>query len=146
MVSDINEAATRRAANEFGATIVSPDIIYEVDADFFAPCAMGAVLNDHTIPRLKSKVVGGAANNQPLDLEHAERLRERGILYAPDYVINAAGMIRVTSELDGFDQSWVDSRVLGIRAALLEILEASGHQGVSTELASRTIAEQRLSE
>lgn len=146
VVSDINQQKTRRAANELGAAIASPNSIYDVDADIFAPCAMGAVLNDETIPRLKAKVVGGAANNQLLRLEHASRLQERGILYAPDYVINAAGMIRVTSERDGFDQGWVDLRISNISDTLLDVFEKADRKGVSTEAASRMIAEERLAQ
>lgn len=143
-VSDVNSEATDRAEKDLGASVVSPDAIYEVEADVFAPCAMGAILNDETIPKLKAKIVGGAANNQLLSLEHAECLRNRGILYAPDYVINAAGMIRVTSERDGFDQSWVDRKISNISNTLLEVFEAADRQDVSTEAASRMIAEDRL--
>lgn len=144
VVSDINRDATNRAEEELGAEVVLPEDIYGVEADIFAPCAMGAILNDETIPRLKAKVVGGAANNQLLGLEHAGSLRDRGILYAPDYVINAAGMIRVTSEKDGFEQSWVDGKVSEIANTLLEVFEEADKRDVSTEAASRIIAEQRL--
>lgn len=144
VVCDIHQSATSRAETELGAKVVSPDAIYDVEADVFAPCAMGAILNDETIPRLKAKVVGGAANNQLLGLEHADRLQHRGILYAPDYVINAAGMMRVASEKDGFDQDWVDMKISNISGTLLEIFVEASRRNVSTEAASRIIAEERM--
>lgn len=100
VVTDINEEAVARAVKAYGATAVKPDEIYEVDADIFAPCALGGILNDDTIPKLKFKVVCGSANNQLLDIKrHGEMLHERGILYAPDYIVNAGGVINVADEL-----------------------------------------------
>lgn len=144
VVSDINQDTTARAEQELGAKVLEPAQIYDVEADVFAPCAMGAILNDETIPRLKAKVVAGAANNQLLGLVHADRLRDQGILYAPDYLINAAGMIRVASEKDGFNQDWVNRKVAEISDTLLEVFEEADRRSVSTEAASRIIAEERL--
>src|SRR5690606_28744299 len=95
LVADIDEPRVRRAVEEFGATPVPPEGIYDVEADVFAPCALGATINDDTIPRLKARVVAGAANNVLAEPRHGKILHDKGILYAPDYVINAGGLISV---------------------------------------------------
>ena len=100
VVTDIYEDARRQAA-EMGAEVVGADEIYDVDSDIFSPCALGGVLNSDTIPRLRCAVVAGGANNQLLSDEHGSELHRRGILYAPDFVINAGGIITVASEIGG---------------------------------------------
>jgi len=104
VVTDINEEALKRAETDFGATVVKPDEIYAVDCDIFAPCALGAIINDKTIPMLKAQIVAGAANNQLAEDRHGDVLEERGILYAPDFVINAGGVINVADELEGYNR------------------------------------------
>src|SRR5699024_6435691 len=89
IVTDINEDAVKRAVDTFGAKAVGPDEIYSVDCDIYAPCALGATINDEPIPQLKAKVVAGSANNQLKTTEHGDMLHEMGIVYAPDYVINS---------------------------------------------------------
>ena len=115
IVADVNQKNLERARTELGAEIVAPSEIYDVECDFYSPNALGATLNDQTIPRLKCKVVAGAANNQLEDENiHAAQLKERGILYAPDYVINAGGIINVSLfELEGHvdDATGVDDVV-----------------------------------
>lgn len=143
-VCDADPSRARRAAERFGAEAVDPEAIYDADVDIFAPCALGAVVDEGTVGRLKAKVVAGAANNQLAHPTDADRLSARGILYAPDYVINAGGLIRVASERDGFDQDWVDRKVAAIGGTLLEIFDGAKKAQVSTEAASRTLAEQRL--
>lgn len=99
-VTDINQAALDKAATQLNATIVGLDEIYDQDVDVYAPCALGASINDYTISRLKAKIVAGCANNQLAEKRHDQALVDNGILYAPDYVINAGGIINVSFEED----------------------------------------------
>lgn len=99
IVTDINKESVARAVESFGATAVDPDEIYGVECDIYAPCALGAVINDQTINKIKAKVIAGAANNQLKDPVHGDQIHEKGIIYAPDYVINAGGVINVADEL-----------------------------------------------
>src|ERR1700757_2294540 len=99
IVTDIDPERVKRVTNEFGARSVASEDIYSVQADVFAPCALGAIVNDKTIPQLKVEIVAGAANNQLLEERHGDELEKRGILYAPDYEANAGGVINVYREL-----------------------------------------------
>lgn len=147
-VTDISEE--RRAEFEVlpGVEVVAPDDIYDIECDFFVPCAMGGVLHDETIPRLKCKVVSGAANNQLLEDRHGQMLTDRGILYAPDYVINAGGIINVSVELeaDGYDERKAVAKIENIYDALKEIFATSRREGITPSLAADRVAEQRLGE
>jgi leucine dehydrogenase len=96
-VCDMSVESAQRCADELGATIIDPSIIYQAECDIFAPCALGAILNDQTIPQLQAKIIAGSANNQLAQAEHSKALMERGILYVPDYVINAGGLIDVVA-------------------------------------------------
>src|SRR5699024_2226591 len=100
IVTDINEAQVERAGKDFGAKAVGPDEIYDVDCDIYAPCALGGTINDDTIVRLKAKVVEGSANNQLEASRYGDMLHEKGIIYAPDYVINSGGVINVADDLE----------------------------------------------
>src|SRR5215212_10819377 len=102
IVTDIDADRVKRVATEFGARPVGADEIYSVAAEIFAPCALGAIINDRTLPQLKCEIVAGAANNQLLEERHGDELESRNILYAPDYVANAGGVINVYSELAGW--------------------------------------------
>jgi len=144
VVSDVDEARVAKAVSTFAARAVDPDEIYAVEADIFAPCAMGAVLNDTSVGHLRCEIVGGAANNQLAREEHGEQLRVRGILYAPDFVINAGGMIRVASERDGYDEDLVKRGVEGIGRTLHAIFERAEADGVSTQKAALRLAQARL--
>jgi len=149
VVCDVNQANLDRAVAELGATVVEPDAIYDVDCDIYAPCALGATLNDDTIPRLKCKVVAGAANNQLLDENvHAQQLLDRGILYTPDYVLNAGGIINVSIEFDegGFDEARASKKIDNIHEALVEIFATAKAQGITTHAAAQQIAETNLKE
>src|SRR3954462_13646093 len=106
VVTDIDQERVKQVVNEFGAKAVGIDDIYGVQADIFAPCALGGIINDKTIPLLKVEIVSGAANNVLLEERHGKALEEKGILYAPDYVANAGGVINVYSELAG----WTSAR------------------------------------
>lgn len=120
-ITDIDGERARRVAESVGATPVAPDAIFDLDVDVFAPCALGAVLNDATIARLACPVVAGAANNQLAEERHGQALSDRGILYAPDYVINAGGVIDVHYERAGFDHERVIRHVERIADTLAEI-------------------------
>ena len=143
-VTDIDDDKTRRVADELGAEVVEPEEIYDVDADVFAPCALGAVLNDETIPRLRVDIVAGAANNQLQSREHDDLLQERGILYAPDYVINAGGLINVYSELAGWSLERSKRKAGEIYKVLLQIFDLAESEGVTSAEAADRLAERRL--
>ncbi|MEQ8762829.1 MAG: Glu/Leu/Phe/Val dehydrogenase dimerization domain-containing protein [Planctomycetota bacterium] len=148
IVTDIGEKRVREVVESLGVESVSPTEIYDVDCDIFAPCALGAVINDETIPRLKCRIVAGAANNQLLAPEHGDRLLEKGILYAPDYVINAGGIINVSVELleGGYHEDVALAKIRNIHDALLEIFQMSREQRISTDRAALQVAQQRLAE
>ncbi len=145
VVADIDESRVAKAVATFGALKADPNAIHAAKADIFAPCAMGAGLTTETIPSLGCEIVGGAANNQLSHDELGELLRRNGILYAPDFVINAGGMIRVASERDGFDQDLVDRRVQRIGTTLSAIFEQADMEQTSTHAAALGIAQERLS-
>lgn len=144
VVADIDTASVERARAEFGAQVVSVDAIYDVEADIYAPCALGATLNTMTLPRLKAKIVAGAANNQLATADIGEQLRQRGILYAPDFVINAGGIIKVCYEYLNKPQADVDAHVRQISATLGEIFERSAREGLSTSVEADRVAEARF--
>jgi leucine dehydrogenase len=144
IVSDVDARRARRCVDEFGATAVGPDEIYGVRADVFAPCALGAVLNDRTIAQLQVEIVAGAANNQLQEEGHGEVLERRGVLYAPDYVINAGGVISGSASLFGESEERLAARVDGIYDTLRMIYEHAAGEGVPTALAADRLAEQRL--
>ena len=146
-VADIDPERVARVTEEFGAKAVAADDIYAVDADIFAPCALGAVVNDDTIDLLQVDIVAGAANNQlargPI---HGPALHERGILYAPDYVINAGGLINVYGELNDWtaDRSkWKAGEIYG---TLLRIFELARTDGIPPHVAANKVAEARILE
>ena len=149
VVADINKANVERAVKELGAAVVEPDDIYDLECDIYAPCALGATLNDETIPRLKCKIVAGAANNQ-LDDEsrHADMLKEHGLIYAPDYVINAGGIINVSLELEpgGYNEAAAVARIRNIHEALQSIFETARERGISTHAAAQEVAQRNLAE
>lgn len=147
VVADVNEENVRRAVSELGATRTEPDAIFDVDCDVFSPCALGGVLNGGTIPRLRCAVVAGAANNQLLDEDRdSERLRDRGILHAPDYVVNAGGIVNVACELlpGGYDESIVLERIQRIPEALREIFAVAGANGLTPQQAAQRVARAAL--
>ena len=144
IVTDVATAAVERCADEFGARIVQPDAIFGVDCDLFAPCALGAVLNDETIPQLKCEVVAGASNNQLARPRHGAMLKERGILYAPDYAINAGGLINVAEEYAGYDADRVREQVLAIYDTMLEIFERAEAENLPTDVVADRIAEENF--
>jgi leucine dehydrogenase len=145
MVSDIYADKANSLARETGATVIDPDKVYSVECDIFAPAALGAIINDETIPQLKCSIIAGPANNQLADEErHAEELKKRGILFAPDYVINAGGLINVANELEGYSQSRALKQAEGIYDVLKKILLLAQEKNITTVEASNHVAEERL--
>jgi leucine dehydrogenase len=143
-VADINPAATQKAVNELGATHVSVDEIHKVPCDVFAPCALGAVINDITINQLQTSIVAGAANNQLARAYHGLQLHEKGILYATDYVINAGGLIYAASRYYKTPESEVRDQVVNIYDSLLNIYERSAKDNVPCSEIADTIAQEKL--
>ena len=143
-VTDIDEAKVGRVAEDLGAEAVATDAIYDVEADVFAPCALGAIINDETLPRLKVDIVAGAANNQLADSDDDNELEQRGIMYAPDYVINAGGLINVYSELAGWSLERSKRKAGEIYNVLLDIFDLAASEGITSGEAADRVAEQRL--
>ncbi len=144
--ADIDSEAIAKISSELKIEIVPPEEILETECDIFAPCALGAILSDQTIPKLRCKIVAGAANNQ-LAQEHRDGalLQERGILYAPDYVINAGGLINVYNELGGeYNRERAVRMTRGIYLNLMGVFEIAKEQGVTTAVAAETLAERRI--
>lgn len=144
VVTDINAEAIQRCVDEFGATTVAPEQIFDAEVDIFAPCALGAILDDQTIPRLNCKAVAGASNNQLAEPRHGAMLRERGILYAPDYAINAGGLINVAQEYIGYDVDKVRAKVSEIHDTMLEIFRRADAEGRTTDVVADRMAEERF--
>ena len=144
IVTDIDAARVRTVVDEFGAKAVALDDIYAAKADIFAPCALGGILNDDTIPQLKVEIVAGAANNQLLEARHGDDLEERDILYAPDYVANAGGVINVYGELAGWDSSRALRQAAEIYDTVLHVFEIARQDGIPTYQAADRLAERRL--
>jgi leucine dehydrogenase len=143
-VTDLHQAAVDRCVVELGAQAVPMDAVHALDVDVFAPCALGAGLNDKTIPQIKAKIVAGAANNQLARPQHDHQLKARGILYAPDYVINAGGIIDIFYEGPDYDQAKVHAHLERIGGTLGEIFQRSTKEGRPTgEIADR-MAEERF--
>ncbi len=145
-ICDIDTENVKRAVGDFrGVEAVSPETIYDVDCDVFAPCALGAVINDKTIPRLKCSVVAGSANNiLEKEEKHAKALEERDILYAPDYVINAGGLINVANELEGYNRERAVQHAAGIYAIVTSIYEIAREEKITTNEAANKLAERRI--
>ena len=145
IVADVNPEAAAYAVENFGAKVVAPDEIYSQDVHIFSPCAMGAVLNDDTIPQLKASIVAGVANNQLAEARHDQLLHDRGILYAPDYVINAGGMLNASGDIFGqYDVNQVMARVTGLYDATLRILEMAQQEGRLTSEVADDLARQKI--
>ncbi|MGK0360567.1 MAG: leucine dehydrogenase [Bradymonadia bacterium] len=145
-VTDIDVEAVKRVVNDFtGVEAVGLDAIYDVDCDVFAPCALGAVVNDVTIPRLKCGIVCGPANNQLADEDkHTAALWDRGILYAPDYVVNAGGLINVAHELDGYNTERATQKVRNIYDIITNVFDIARKEDLTTLAAANRLAERRI--
>ena len=144
-ISDINEARMQEVAAKYGATIFAGADVYSADVDIYAPCALGATINDATINNIKAKVIAGAANNQLAnEVVHGQMLKEKGILYAPDFLINAGGIINVYAEIVGYDSAEAMRRTENIYNTTLEIFALAETQNITTQQAAMTIAQKRI--
>ncbi|QDP40548.1 Leu/Phe/Val dehydrogenase [Radiobacillus deserti] len=144
IVTDINKESVNRAVEAFNAKAVDPDDIYEVECDIYAPCALGATINDETIPLLKAKVVAGAANNQLKESRHGDVLREKGIVYAPDFVINAGGVMNIADELNGYNKERALKKVETIYDNLMKVFDIAKRDNIGTHVAAERMAEERI--
>src|SRR6266699_463457 len=142
--TDIDPQRVKRVVEECGAKAVGSDAIYDVRAAIFAPCALGAVINDATVPRLQVEIVAGAANNQLALDRHGDLLERRGITYAPDYVINGGGLINVNAELHGWAPERARSKAGEIYDTLLRVFEIAREEGIPSYRAADRLAEQRI--
>lgn len=143
-VTDIHPENIEKAVREFSAVAVNPDEIYDLDVDVFAPCAMGAILDGENIARLKVKVIAGAANNQLAKEEFGQVLVDKGILYAPDYVINAGGVIDIFHQSISSSDKGLRDHIEKISDTLLEIYHRAESQGIATNIVANQIAEERF--
>jgi leucine dehydrogenase len=144
IVTDIDDGRVRRVVDEFGARAVSPEEIYGVEAQVFAPCALGAIVNDDTIPQFRFDIIAGAANNQLAQERHGDQLHKRDILYAPDYVINAGGLINVYGELNDWTADQAKRKAGEIYETLCQIFELAKSDGIPTYEAADRVAERRI--
>ncbi|MEO0467235.1 MAG: Glu/Leu/Phe/Val dehydrogenase dimerization domain-containing protein [Pseudomonadota bacterium] len=145
IICDVDKAALDAVAARTGATIVAPEEIYDQDADIFSPNALGAIINEDTLKRLRVKVIAGGANNQLVVPEMGEYLRRQGIVYAPDYVINGGGIINVAAEIRGdYDRVWVEAKLDKLIDTLGGVMDAALSEGVPTNAVADRIALQRI--
>lgn len=146
LVADMNRPAVDKAVRVLGATAVPVETFVSQDMDIFAPCALGGIIDDGCLDSLKAKIIAGGANNQLLHDGLAEDLRSKGVLYAPDYVINGGGLIMVDSEVDHFSMEEVRARTMEIAGSLTEIFKASDEKRVTTLAAAEDLAVRRYNE
>ena len=143
-VADVDKLKSERCYRDFGASVVAIDDVPKVDCEVFAPCALGAGLNDDTIHYLRARVVAGAANNQLAEPRHGDDLHARGILYAPDYAINAGGLINVAQEVKGYDPKLARENTLKIYDTIMDICERSRRLAAPTYKVADIIVEEKL--
>lgn len=144
--SDLNEDNINRARDELCIKVVSPGKIHSQNVDIFSPCAMGAIINEDTIGSITAKMVVGSANNQLKNSELGAELKNCGILYAPDYVANAGGLLAVASDIENKSSDWVWEKTIGIADTLTEVFELADSDGISTSDAADRIARSRMEE
>lgn len=146
IISDVNQKYIDDVVAKYDAKVVSPEEILSVECDILSPNALGAIINDNTIDKLKCKAIGGAANNQLAEKRHGDKLHEMGIFYAPDYVINAGGLIQVADEMnpDGYKKERAFKHAASIYDLILKIAEISKEQNIPTYLAADRMVEQRI--
>jgi len=144
-INDLFEDKLKPIVEKYKATIIKDDEVFTTEADVLSPAALGGIINDETIPKLRVKIVAGAANNQLDDEEkHGKMLKDKGILYAPDYVINAGGLINVYNELEGYNRERALKKASEIYDILKRVIEISKKENIPTEAASKKIAEERI--
>lgn len=144
-INDINEERLKMVADKFKAEVVSADKMFDLDIDIYAPCALGATVNDETLSRLKCTIICGAANNQLAnEQKHGELVLQKGILYAPDFVVNAGGIINVFYELEGYNRERAMAHAEKIYDTTFNIFQTAKAQNIPTYAAANKIAEQRI--
>jgi leucine dehydrogenase len=144
LVADVDQSRAATLAARILGHVIAPDDAVSAECDVFAPCALGAVVNDETVPRLRCRIVAGSANNVLGEPRHGEELDARGVLYAPDYVVNAGGLVYLEEEILGHDDATARERVLGVGAQVARVIEHARGSGISTARAATELAEQRL--
>lgn len=145
ILNDINEARLEELSKKYGANVVLGNDIFGLDVDIYAPCALGATVNDASIAQLKAKVIAGAANNQLAnELKHGTLLKNKGIAYAPDFLINAGGIINVYAELEGYNKEESLRKTENIYNTTLEIFNLSEKENITTHQAAFNIAQSRI--
>jgi leucine dehydrogenase len=146
IVTDIDQRKAEKLAKHYGAKTCAPDAIYDIECDVFAPCAMGAIINPKTLPRFRCKAIAGSANNQLLSDDNADELKRRGILYAPDFVINAGGLINVSNELEegGYNPTASRQKVHDLYDKLMTIYDIAEQNRFSTNTGAMALGDYRL--
>ena len=145
VVSDVDPERARDTAGRLGAGVAGPEEVFDIACDVFSPCATGAVLNADTIPRLRCRIVAGAANNQLAEPQDAGRLSAAGILYAPDYVVNAGGVLHLAGyERLGWTPEEMDARLRGVGETLREVFAQAEREDITTDAAARRMAQERI--
>lgn len=144
-ITDIHEPTLKRVAEQYGAKVVGLDEIYDLDVDIYAPCALGATVNDETLNRLKCSIISGAANNQlAIEAVHGQAVMDKGIIYAPDYALNAGGVINCYSEVAGLSADWALSKADDIYSTITEIVKRSKNENIPTYQIANKMAEERI--
>jgi leucine dehydrogenase len=144
-ISDIHEDTLKRVAEQYGATVVGLDDIYTVDMDIYAPCALGATVNDTTLGQLNCSIIAGAANNQLADeTVHGEIVKDKGIIYVPDFMLNAGGVINCYAEVKGLSAEWAMGKAEEIYNTTLNILDRSSSENIPTYKIANAMAEERI--
>ena len=144
IVADIDQVRVKKCHDQFGVETVAPDKILGVDCEIQAPCAMGAIVNDQTIGQFKCKIISGGANNQLAEPRHGDQLRELGILYAPDYVVNAGGLMNVFVELEGYSPERAFEKTRKVYDNVKKVFEIAKRDNIGTHLAADRMAEERI--
>ena len=145
IITDIHEETLLRVSKQYNTKVVAPDEIYDVPMDIYAPCAMGATINDDTLQRLSCSIIAGAANNQLFDeKKHGLEVMKRGIIYAPDYTINAGGVINCFTELEGLSSEWAHVKAGEIYTTILNIIQRSKEENLPSYQIANQIAEERI--
>jgi leucine dehydrogenase len=143
-VADIDKDKIKKVTDRHQVQVLDPEEIITSDCDIFAPCALGAVINDRTIQKLKCKIIAGGANNQLAELRHGDALLELGILYAPDYVINAGGLMNVFVELEGYSSERAFEKTTQVYDNLMQVFKISKEENIGTQRAADRLAEKRI--
>ena len=144
IVADIDKDRVQEISEQYGCEATDPQTIHTVECDVFAPCALGAIINDQSIPELRCKIVAGGANNMLAETRHAEALREMGILYAPDFVANAGGLMNVFAELEGYSIERALERTTSVFDNMTKVFAIAKRDNISTYNAAFKMASERL--